>query len=100
MSYPHMSILCTAGDSHTHMSYPLRHVCVTVPSDTQDGHVEVRHVYVTVHSSTQDGHVGVRYVCLPVPRQFPGYFSYIVKSLLFVRKTGMPEETQGSAASH
>jgi hypothetical protein len=33
-------------------------------------------------------------------RQFPGYFSYIVKSLLFVRKTGMPEETQGSAASH
>jgi hypothetical protein len=33
-------------------------------------------------------------------RQFPGYFSYIVKSILFVRKTGMPGETQGSAASH
>jgi hypothetical protein len=33
-------------------------------------------------------------------RQFPGYFSYIVKSLLFVRKTGMPEETQGSAVNN
>ena len=29
--------------------------------------------------------------------QFPGFFSYIVKSLLFVVETRMPGETQGSA---
>jgi hypothetical protein len=58
--------VCDCTQQYTDGHVRVRHVCVTVDSSTQDGHVgvRVRHVFLPVPSSTHDGHVGVIHVCV------------------------------------